>query len=89
MLRIGEYLLGRPILHDATEIHYRNSICEIARSGQIVRNKQVTNAELLLDIFEQVHDLGSDRHIKRRHRLVKDYELGIGNKRGGNGNALP
>jgi hypothetical protein len=48
---------------------------DVAHRGQVVGDQQV--AELLprLEIFEEVHDLGADRHVERRDRLVENDQL--------------
>ena len=44
---------------------------------EIVCDEDVGKPELLLDVFEQVHDLCLDRDIERRHRLVEDHHLWV------------
>ena len=39
---------------------------------QVVRNEEVGDAELLLQVLQQVDDLRLDRDVERRHRLVGD-----------------
>ena len=52
-------------------------------------DEQVGQAELLLQVFEQVDDLGLDRDVERRDRLVGDDEIGVGRERAGDADALP
>ena len=40
--------------------------------GQIVGDEQIGDTEPPLEIAQQVEDLGADRHIEGRHRLVED-----------------
>ena len=42
---------------------------------QVVGDEQVGQAELLLQILEQVDDLRLDRNVERRDRLVADDQL--------------
>ena len=43
--------------------------------AQVVRDEQVGEAELVLQVLEQVDDLRLDRDVERRDRLVADDEL--------------
>ena len=39
--------------------------------GEVVGDEEVRQAELVLELLEQVHDLGLDRHVQSRDRLVQ------------------
>ena len=56
--------------------------------GQIVGDKQIGDAELLLQIVEQVENLGLDRNIERAYRLVADDEFRTAGERPGNTDTL-
>ena len=71
-LSIEIVAVGR--LDDATEIHDRHAGAEVSHDGQVVRDEQVRQLELLLEIPEQVEDLRLDRDVERRHRLVEDEQ---------------
>ncbi len=43
--------------------------------GQVVRDEDVRQVELALQVFQQVDDLGLDGYVQRRNRLVADDEL--------------
>ena len=43
----------------------------------------------LLEIGEKIQDLGLDRHVERRDRLVQHQDFRIEHQRPGNGDALP
>ena len=62
------------LLDDLAEIHDRDRVAHMRHRGQIMRDEQVGEAELGLQIAEQIQDLRPDRHIERRHRLVKHDE---------------
>ena len=53
-----------------------------------MRDEQVGETELLLQIEQHVQDLDLDRDVERRNRLVGDDELGIHRQRAGNADAL-
>ena len=47
------------------EIHHRHRRTQMQDGGQVMRNEQIADAELLLEILQQIHDLGPDRDIER------------------------
>ena len=56
---------------------------------QIVRDEQIGQLQLLLQIHQQVDDLRLHRHVERRHRLVEDEERRIQRQRARQADALP
>ena len=44
--------------------------------AEIVADHDVGEPHLVLEIEQQVDDLGADRDVERRHRLVADHQLG-------------
>jgi hypothetical protein len=55
---------------------------------QIVGDEQKSETELLLQIEQHVQDLGLDRYVERRNRLVGDDESGVHRERAGNADTL-
>ncbi len=62
-------------LHRVTEVHDHHAVRDVADDVQIVRDEDVGEAELALEVLEQVEDLRLDRDVERRYRLVADDEL--------------
>ena len=56
---------------------------------KIVRNEDVSDARLLLNILQQINDLRLDRDIERRYRLVADQHLRLDRESAGDADALP
>ena len=56
---------------------------------QVVRNEQVREAAVALQVAEQVDDLGLHRDVERRNRFVADDELRLDRQRPGDADALP
>ena len=52
-------------------------VSDVTHHAQIVGNEQVSQPELGLQVLQQIDDLRSDRHVQRRDRLVRYYELGV------------
>ena len=55
---------------------------------EVVGDEQVGQAELALQVVEQVQDLALDRHVERRDGLVADDEVGVDRERPGDADAL-
>ena len=56
--------------------------------AEIVGDEQIGEAELLLQVLQQVDDLRLDRDVERRDRLVADQQLGLDGERAGDADAL-
>jgi len=57
--------------------------------SQIVADKEIAHADGLLQMFELVYDLGADRHIQRRNRLVQHDQPSICRQRPRDRDPLP
>src|SRR6266567_2820653 len=73
--RIAEQLPGRCDLDDPAEIHHGDPMADVLDHGEIVRDKEIRQAELALQIGEQVDDLRLHRDIERRDGLVAHDQL--------------
>src|SRR6266511_838571 len=71
MERVGVEHLLRGELHEVAEVHHRDAIGDVVHDAQVVRDEQVRELDLLLEIVEEVEDLRLDRHVERAHRLVE------------------
>src|SRR5581483_6806409 len=89
MLRISCYLLCCPDLYDLTPIHHRNPRREISHYRHRMRNEQISEAEVVLQLLEQVHNLRSDTHVERRDRFVAHNEFWPQRQRASNHDTLP
>ena len=56
--------------------------------AHVVGDEQVGQAELALELLEQVEDLRLDRHVERGDRLVADDEVRLEDERPGDADAL-
>ena len=77
------------IFDDAAEIHDGDTVADVLDHRQIVRDEQIGQAELALQIHQQIEDLRLDRDVERGNRLVADDELGLQRERAGDADALP
>ena len=89
MLRVLEDLRGASHFDDPAQIHYGDAARNVTHQPQVVRNEQVGQLQLLLQIHQQVDHLRLDRDVERRHRLVRDDERRIERQRARQADALP
>ena len=83
-----EQLAGRRGLHDLARVHHEHSVGEVAHHAQVVRDEEVGEVDLPLQLAEQVEDLGLHGDVERRGRLVEDDEGRIGRERASDAHAL-
>ena len=76
MLWPVEDLVAVALLDDGAAQHHHDVVREMLDHRKIVRHKQIRQAELLLQIEQQVEDAGLDRDVERRDRLVEREDLG-------------
>ena len=56
--------------------------------AQIVRDEQIRQVPLALQLLQQIQDLRLDRHVERRDRLVGDDEIRVRGERARDADAL-
>ncbi len=64
-------------LDDLAEVHHRNTVGNVLHHREVMGDEQVGEAELVLQVFEEVNDLGLDRNVQRRDGFVGDDEVGV------------
>ena len=68
--RVRAHRIGAADLDDHAEVHDGDPVGHVAHDGQVVCDHDVGQAEVALQIRQQVHDLGLDRDVERGDRLV-------------------
>ena len=61
---------------------------DVLHHREIVRDEQVGQAELVLQVHHEIEDLRLDRHVQRRHRLVADDQARLQRERARDADAL-
>jgi hypothetical protein len=61
-------------LHQPSQIHYCHTVADMAHHREVMRDEEIGDAKLFLDIIEKVDDLGLDGNVQSRNRLVADDE---------------
>ena len=64
MKRILEELRGGRLLHYLTKVHDGDLIGEVVHYRKIMRDEDIRQPQLLLEVLKQVQDLGLDRDIQ-------------------------
>ena len=89
MLRILVQLGRRADLDDMAEVHDRDAVGDVPDDAQIVRDEDVGEVEIGLQALEEVENLGLDRDVERRDRLVADDQLRAEGERARDPDPLP
>ena len=56
--------------YDLTEIHHRHTVRDMPHHGKIMRDEQVGQPHIALQILQQIDDLRLDGDIERRNCLI-------------------
>ena len=89
MLRVCKQRFGSRHFHDLSQVHHNYSVADMLHNAKIMADEQIGEAELFLQITQQVKNLRTNRHIKRRNRFITDYEIRVRCKRSRDYDTLP
>ena len=81
MQRVRVEIVCRRDLDDAAEIHHRDAVGDVTHDREVVRDEEIGQLEVSLELFEQIDDLRPNRNVERRDRLVADDEVRIHRER--------
>ena len=68
---------ARGQLDHLAQVHDRDAIGDMTDHAEVVADEEVGQAELVLQVLQQVDHLRLDRDVEGRDRLVADDELGV------------
>ena len=88
VLGIAEQFLGLGQLDHLADVHDRHAVGDVADDAEVVRDEEVREAELFLEVGEEVDDLGLDGHVEGRDGLVGDDKPRVQGQRPGDADAL-
>src|SRR5260370_9219164 len=88
VLRLGSDLLRGSDLDDLAPIHHRDACREVAHDRHGVRDEQIGEAEIALELLKKIHDLRGDTDIESRNRFIGDNELRPQGESAGDADAL-
>jgi hypothetical protein len=81
--------VGRADLYQLAEVHDADHVGHVPDDGQVVRDEQIRQAVIALQVEHQVQDLRLDRDVKRGHRLVGHDHRRAQHQRSGEPEPLP
>ncbi len=64
-------------LHNIPQVHHCHPMADMLYHCQVMGNKQIGQAQLFLQLFQEVDDLGLDGHIKSRDGLITDDDIRV------------
>jgi len=88
MQRVRVELVGGRGLDQFAQVHHADARADVLHDGQIVRDEEVAHARAILDVAQEVHHLGANRDVERRHRLVEQDAVRVRRQRARDGDAL-
>ena len=65
------------LLNDFAQIHDGDIIANVLNDTEIVGNEKVGQTQFLLQLAKEIEDLGLDRDVECRDRLVAHNEVGL------------
>jgi len=86
--RVGIHLIHAAHFNDPAEVHDRDLIRDVPDDGQIVRDKQIGDAELALQPSQEVDDLCLDRNVERAHWFIANDQIRVDSDRSGDPDPL-
>ena len=84
-----EDLRGGACFHDAAALHDGDARGELRYDGQAVRNQQVGEGKIALQILEQLQDLRADGNVECGDRFVGHDQARAQHQGAGDADALP
>src|ERR1019366_7271357 len=78
----------RPLFLDAAALHHDDVVGEVLDDADVVRDEEKRQAEIALQLGQEVEDLRLDRYVECRRRLVADDESWLHRQGARDGDAL-
>ena len=88
VLGVGEQLRCRPFFDDLAAVHHGDPVRDVSHGLDVVRDEDHRQAQVPLEVREQVQDLCAHRHVERGGGLVRDDRVGADGQGAGDGDAL-
>ena len=76
-------------LHDPAQVHHGHAVGDVPHDREVVGDEEIGQAELRLEVLQEVDDLGLDRDVERRDGLVADDQRGLHGEGARDAHALP
>ena len=89
MLWLVEDFVEGGVLDDLARVHHEHPVGDLGDHAEVVGDDDDGEVALAIEPVDQLQDLGLDRHVERRGRLVGDQHVGFERQRHGDHDALP
>src|SRR5438093_12694445 len=76
-------------LNHLPQIHHHYAMTDMFDDGEVMRDEQVRDPALLLQVLQQVDDLRLDRNVERAYGLIADNHLRLDREGSRDADALP
>ena len=70
-------ILRRTVFHRFSCIHDHNMVCHLCHHAHIMGDQEHRGIGFFRQSLDDPQDLGLDRHIQSRRRLICDQQLGV------------
>ncbi|RIH82137.1 hypothetical protein Mrose_03458 [Calidithermus roseus] len=74
---MGEEGLEAALLADLAAVHHRDAVAKVTSQGGVVGDEEHRQAQVALEVLEQVDDLGLHDHVQGAGGLVEDDQRGL------------
>ena len=88
----ADLVIVHQVLHfldDPARVHDGDPVRDVANCVHVVRDEHQPESKAVLQIVEEIQDLGTNRHIQGRGRLISNDDVRIQREGTGDGDALP
>ena len=76
------------LLYAPALVHHHHLIGDVLHHAEVMGDEQVGQPIFILQVLQQVQDLGLDGHVQRGDGLVADEDVGLHREAAGDGDAL-
>ena len=88
MAGVGEDFLHGALFHYAACVHDNNIVGHLRNNAEVMGDEHDGRVDAVLQVAQQIQNLGLNRHIKRRGRLIRNDDLGVAGQRHSDHDAL-
>src|SRR4249919_280351 len=82
-------LVDRCHFDNHAKVHHRDPVRDMSDDSQVVRDEDVGEPVLVLEVVEQIDDLRLNRYVERRDGLVRDDQPRVQSERARDADSLP
>src|SRR6202041_3134584 len=86
--RLGEDFVATGDFDDPAQVHNRHALADVFDHPQIVRNEEIRQMKIVLQVLQQVDYLRLDRNVEGRDRFVEHQEARLDGERSRNADTL-